>query len=95
VLSEVALPVRYRGVVLELGYRVDLLVDDFLIVELKSIQQVKPVHKAQLLTYLRLANKPVGLLLNFNVPHLKDGISRVVNNFSPSRTSRPSRSNSS
>ena len=79
VFSEVGLPVTYDGVQLELGYRIDLLVQDSLIVELKSVQKIAPVHRAQLLTYLKLARKPVGLLLNFNSKHLKDGIIRVVN----------------
>ena len=78
-LSEVSLPVCYDGVQLDIGYRVDLLVEDSLIVELKSVQQLAPVHKAQLLTYLKLAHKQVGLLLNFNTTHLKQGIVRVVN----------------
>lgn len=91
VLSEVGLPVIYDGVELELGYRIDLLVEDSLIVEMKSVQRLAPVHKAQLLTYLKLAKKPVGLLLNFNTVHLKDGIVRIVNSFPPSRTSYPSR----
>ena len=88
VLSELPLPVQYRGVKLELGYRIDLLVQDSLIVELKSVQQLQPVHKAQLLTYLKLANKPIGLLLNFNTALLKDGIKRVINQQNPSRPSR-------
>ena len=79
VFSEVGLPVTYDGVQLELGYRIDLLVQDSLIVELKSVQKIAPVHRAQLLTYLKLARKPVGLLLNFTSKHLKDGIIRVVN----------------
>ena len=79
VFSEVGLPVTYDGVQLELGYRIDLLVQDSLIVELKSVQKIAPVHRAQLLTYLKLARKPVGLLLNFNSKHLKVGIIRVVN----------------
>jgi len=82
-LSEVGLPVSYDKVQLDIGYRIDLLVEDILIVELKSVERVAAVHKAQLLTYLKLAKLPVGLLLNFNVPHLKDGILRAVNS-SPS-----------
>ena len=90
VFSEVGLPVIYDGIELDIGYRIDLLVEDSLIVELKSVEQLAPVHKAQLLTYLKLARKPVGLLLNFNTAHLRHGITRVVNS-SPSRPSRPSR----
>ena len=78
-LSEVGLPVCYDGVQLDIGYRIDLLVEDSLIVELKSVEHVAPVHKAQLLTYLTLAKKQIGLLLNFNTEHLTQGILRVVN----------------
>ncbi len=78
-LSEVGLPVCYDGVQLDLGYRIDLLVEDSLIVELKSVEHLAPVHKAQLLTYLKLTGTPVGLLLNFNSAHLREGIVRVVN----------------
>ena len=90
-LSEVGLPVTYDGIQLEIGYRIDLLVEDSLIVELKSVEQLRPVHKAQILTYLKLSKKEIGLLLNFNTPHLKQGIIRVVNSTPTSRTSRPSR----
>lgn len=80
VRSEVDLPVRYHGHEIEgLGFRLDLLVEDLIIVELKSVEQVKEVHKKQLLTYLRLAEKELGLLINFNVPLLKRGINRIVN----------------
>ena len=78
-LSEVSLPVRYDGVTIDLGYRLDLLVDDIVIVELKSVQALAPVHKMQLLTYLKLSARPVGLLINFNVERLKTGIVRLVN----------------
>jgi GxxExxY protein len=77
--SEVPLPVNYKGTELELGYRIDLLVEDSLIVELKSVEHLGAMHKAQLLTYLKLANKRVGLLLNFGLPLFKDGIYRIVN----------------
>ncbi len=80
VRSEVPVPVYYRGQrVTEEGLRLDLLVNDQVIVELKSVEEVQPVHKKQLLTYLRLTQKPLGLLINFNVPLLKDGITRVIN----------------
>jgi GxxExxY protein len=91
VLPEVGLPVTYDGVELEVGYRIDLLVEDVLIVELKSVERLAAIHKAQLLTYLKLARKEVGLLLNFNTDHLRQGIVRVVNSLPPSRPSRPSR----
>jgi len=76
---EKPLPVRWDGVVLELGFRVDLLVEEKVIVELKSIEGVLPVHKKILLTYLRLTDKRLGLLINFGEELIKDGISRVVN----------------
>jgi GxxExxY protein len=80
VQAEVPVPVRYRKrVVSEDGFRIDLLVEHKLIVELKSVEEVKPVHLKQLLTYLRLTGKPLGLLINFNVSLLKDGIERVIN----------------
>jgi len=74
-----ALPVIYEDVRLEEGFRTDLLVADSVIVELKSVETVAPVHKKQLLTYLRLADKKLGLLINFGDARIKDGISRVVN----------------
>ncbi len=77
--TQVPLPVVYDGVKLELGYRIDLLVNDLVIVELKSVDAVSPVHQAQLLSYLKLSGKSLGLLINFNVVHLKDGIQRFVN----------------
>ena len=64
---------------MDLGYRIDLLVEDEIVVEVKSIENLAPVHKAQLLSYLRLSKKKVGLLINFNITHLKEGIHRVVN----------------
>jgi len=80
VQRQVVIPVVYGGVVLEEGFRADLIVENQVIVELKSVESIHPVHKKQLLTYLRLADKRVGLLINFNVSLIKDGISRVVNN---------------
>jgi GxxExxY protein len=80
-VAEVVLPVTYCGEPVKgEGFRLDLLIEDTIIVELKSVGKIQPVHKKQLLTYLRLANKPLGLLLNFNVAVLKDGISRIINN---------------
>lgn len=76
-----SLPVVYREVKLECGYRLDLLVEKEVIVEIKSIEKFLPIHKAQLMSYLKLADCKVGLLINFNVEILKDGIQRVVNNF--------------
>jgi GxxExxY protein len=80
VRRQVVIPIVYEGVLLEEGFRTDLIVEDKVIVELKSVETIHPVHKKQLLTYLRLADKRVGLLINFNVTLIKDGISRVVNN---------------
>jgi GxxExxY protein len=79
VRTQVPLPVVYRSVHLEAGYRLDLLVEDSVIVELKAIESVLPIHQAQLLSYLKLSGKKLGLLINFNVVHLKDGIKRMVN----------------
>jgi GxxExxY protein len=72
-------PVIYQGTRIEAGFRADLIVEDKVIVEVKSVEALAPVHKKQLLTYLRLANKRLGLLINFNVALIKDGITRIVN----------------
>ncbi len=77
-VSQLDLPLTYKGIALDVGYRIDLLVEDKIIVELKAVERMTPIHEAQLLTYLRLLKKPVGLLLNFSVPVLKDGITRRV-----------------
>jgi GxxExxY protein len=79
VLQQVGLPVYYETIKLELGFRIDLIVADKVIVEIKSVEALAPVHKKQLLTYLRLMNLRLGLLLNFNVELMKNGIQRVVN----------------
>ena len=76
--KEVSLPVRYKGVLLDCGYRLDFIVEDELVLELKAVQTIEPVHEAQLLTYLKLSGKRVGLLLNFNEELLRDGIYRRV-----------------
>jgi GxxExxY protein len=78
VASEVALPVVYEGKKLEVGYRIDLVVENRVVVEVKSVDAVHPIHEAQLLSYLRLSGMGVGLLINFNVLHLRDGIKRMV-----------------
>jgi GxxExxY protein len=78
VAREVAVPMRYKGEDIGTAYRIDLLIENTLIVELKSVESLHPIHIAQLLTYLRLTNKPVGLLINFNTVLLKDGIRRVL-----------------
>ena len=79
VVAEQLLPICYRGVIIEGAYRLDFLVEDQVVVEVKAIETILPVHKAQLLSYLRLTNKPLGLLINFNVPLLIDGVERVMN----------------
>lgn len=81
---QVELPIRYNGVLVDAGYRLDLVVDDRVVVELKSIDQLAPIHEAQLLTYLRLSGYPVGLLINFNVIKLTDGVIRRVMTKPPS-----------
>jgi len=81
VSAQVGLPVVYEEVKIQVGYRLDLVVNDAVIVELKAVEAIHPTHRAQLLSYLRLSNKKVGLLLNFNVRRLKDGIYRVVNRY--------------
>lgn len=74
-----SLPVAYKGVNLDCGYRLDILVDQLVILELKAVSRIKPIHEAQLLTYLKLAGLKLGLLLNFNVPVMKAGIRRIAN----------------
>ena len=74
------LPVTYRGARLDCGYRLDLLVENKIVVELKSVEKLAPIHEAQLLSYLKLSGCKLGLLINFNVHMLKDGIKRLVNN---------------
>jgi len=79
VKSQLSLPVLYEGVKIDVGYRIDLLVEDAVIVELKTVERILPMHQAQLLSYLKLSGKRAGLLINFHVPHLRDGIKRLVN----------------
>ncbi len=74
---QVALPVSYKGVELECGYRLDIVIENSLVVEIKAIDAIAPIHEAQLLTYLRLSGHRLGLLINFNVPVLRDGIKRL------------------
>lgn len=78
---EVPVPVEYRGQRVAAEMKIDLLVDQSVVVELKAVERLLPVHDAQLLTYLRLTHRSVGLLINFNVPVLKSGLRRLVNNF--------------
>ena len=70
------LPINYKGMILDNGYRLDILVEDKIVIELKSVDTLQPIHSAQLLTYLKLSQKPLGLLINFNVTNLQDGIRR-------------------
>jgi len=76
--AQLGLPVVYEGEKLDLGYRIDLLVENLVIVEIKCVEAIHPVHEAQLLSYLRLSGKSVGLLINFYVARLRDGIKRMV-----------------
>lgn len=76
-----ALPVRYRGLTIDCGYRIDLLVDDQVIVELKVVERVLTVHEAQILTYWKLLGRQVGLILDFNVRWMRDGVHRFVHRF--------------
>lgn len=78
-LTQVGLPVVYRGVKLDLRYRMDLVVENSVVVEVKSVDAISPVHQAQILSYLKLSGKSIGLLINFNVALLKDGLKRFVN----------------
>jgi len=78
---QVGMPVVYRGAKLECGYRMDLLVEGLVVVEVKAVSEVLPVHAAQLLSYLRLSRRHVGLLLNFDVARMRNGVRRVVNDF--------------
>jgi GxxExxY protein len=86
---QVHLPMSYKGIKLECGHKLDLLVEDSVVVELKSIEDLTPLHQAQLLTYLKSSNKKVGLLINFNVQFLKNGLKRVVNRYTGPAPTRP------
>jgi len=79
VCCEISLPVRYDGIEIEAGYRIDMLVAECIIIENKSVQATAPIHEAQLLTYLKLSGHRLGFLVNWNVPLIKDGIRRMVN----------------
>ena len=85
---QAAIPVEYKNIKLDCGYRIDLFIEDRLVVELKSVAQILPIHEAQVITYIKLAQAPVGLLINFNVVLLKHGIRRLFQ--SPSPLSLPS-----
>jgi GxxExxY protein len=83
VRREVALPILYDDLRIDGKFKIDMLVEDCVVVELKCTDSILPIHKAQLLTYLRLADKPLGLLLNFKVVHMREGINRILNNKHP------------
>ena len=82
VLTEVSLPLTYEGQIIEVGYRIDTLVDDLVIIENKTVETLLPIHEAQLMTYLKLSGRNIGFLLNWNVTLMKHGIKRVVMNLS-------------
>jgi GxxExxY protein len=79
VLSQLTLPLHYDGLAIDAGYRIDFMVEDRVIVELKAVEKILPIHGAQIISYLKLSNKQLGLLINFNVVHLKNGIKRRAN----------------
>jgi GxxExxY protein len=81
ILPQVDLPIIYRGVRVDGGYRIDILVENKVIVEIKSVNELKDIHLAQTLTYLKLSSCKLGLLINFNVPKIKHGIRRVINGY--------------
>jgi len=87
VVQQQPLPVVYRGVRLSCGYRTDLIVEDEVIVEVKAVSHLEPIHEAQLISYLKLSDRRVGLLVNFNVKLLKNGVRRLVNGFPQSESS--------
>jgi GxxExxY protein len=80
-INQIKIPIEYKGFTLDQDYRIDILVEDEFILELKSVEALLPIHKAQLITYLKLANKRLGFLINFNVPLLKNGFQRVIQGY--------------
>jgi GxxExxY protein len=87
--AQKSIPVVYGEIQIEVAYRVDLVVEECVLVEIKAVQKLEHIHEAQLLTYLRMTGAPVGLLINFNVPVLRAGIQRVVNGFREHMVARP------
>jgi GxxExxY protein len=81
VKSQVGLPLIYRGKELDIGYRLDMLIEDAIIVEIKAVERIRPIHQAQLLSYVKMSNLNLGFLINFNVKSLRDGIQRLVHRF--------------
>ena len=80
VACEVALPITYEKLTIDAGYRIDMIIEESILIENKTVEKLLPIHEAQLLTYLKMKNCKVGFLLNWNVPRMKDGIKRMVNN---------------
>ena len=80
VQAEILLPINYDGISIDIGYRVDLMVENIVVVELKAVAKLTPLHDAQILSYLKLSRRPIGLLMNFNAVRLRSGIKRFVNN---------------
>jgi GxxExxY protein len=78
VRTQIELPLEYRGVKIDVGYRLDMLVDDLVVLELKCVDSISPIHKAQIISYLKLTGKSLGLILNFHVVHMRHGIKRFV-----------------
>jgi GxxExxY protein len=87
---EVELPVKYKGIKLDCGFRMDMIVEDAIVLELKTVDQLLPIHSAQLLTYLKLSGKKLGLLINFNEPVLKRGLRRLANHAPDAAAAEPS-----
>ncbi len=79
-----AQPVFYDGIIIDVGYRMDLLINDCVVIELKAVEQIIPIHLAQLMTYLKLSNKPLGFLINFNTTYFKSSIKHIANNYQES-----------
>ena len=79
VQRQIPVPLRYKGLALDCGYRLDLVVEAFVVLEIKAVDRLLPVHEAQLITYLKLMRLPVGLLINFHVPFLRQGLRRLIN----------------
>lgn len=89
--SEVSMPVRYEGLVIDNGYRADLIIKNQVLIELKSVEKITDIHKSQTLTYLRMSGLPTGLLINFKEPLLKNGVYRFINSVNSADTLRPLR----
>ena len=82
--KQIPQPVFYDGITIDVGYRMDILVNDCVVIELKAVDQIIPIHQAQLMTYLKLSKKPIGFLINFNTTYFKSSIKRIANNYGES-----------